>query len=109
MGMLRPTFLKDGTMLVIDDFGNLSVNRVRPLDVLREKGCIFFLGWLRTPLLRWATVVRLGIIVYRRIERDRASKLPFKLSLECVCAHTPNDRTERQPPTETVERTEGSR
>ena len=97
MRMFRMTVLKDGSVWTIDDIGQLCINRMPPLDVLREHGCKVFLARLWLPIHLWAETARCTIIMYHRVKDNSTSELASESSLEFMGAHLPNDQAQAQP------------
>jgi hypothetical protein len=71
---VRIAALKDVGVIAADDFGEMCVHGMHPLDILRVKGVKVFFRWLRAPLLRWANTVTGTVVMYRWLKRYRASK-----------------------------------
>jgi len=81
---VRIAVLKDVGVIATEDFGEMRIHGMHPLDILRIKGVKFFVRWLRAPLLRWANTVRCTVVMYRWLKRNRANKAASERMLENV-------------------------
>lgn len=88
--LIRPTILKNCTMVLVDNLCDVGVDRVNPSKILLEKGCVILLRGLWVPLASDMTVVRLRVIIYIWMKEDRAGELPTECHLELVRVHASN-------------------
>lgn len=90
LGGNRPAILQDGTIVVIDQMGDLPIDRVNPSNVLLEILRKFRSRRLWNPLLCGYETACGTIVVYRRIKRNRASQPASKSHLENMGIHAAN-------------------
>ena len=88
---LRMAVCNDVSVVSSDDLGDFTINRMHPLDILREYGVRGLVIRLGMPVLRGGYALRLTIPMYRWIKNNRASQSVRKCELEPMLAHTPND------------------
>ena len=92
--MLRIAVRENAKMITVYDFGELQINKMHPLDILRKEGLVVLVRRLWIPLLKWTNLFGLTIVMYRWLKLDRASKAAAKTMRECVTlAHTPNEKS----------------
>ena len=86
-GGLTVAVLEDGTVFNIDDFGDLSIDRMYPGAVGIKK--FRLVGWrrLRMPVLRWSYLPGFTMKMYGRIKRDRAGEAAGKAGLKGIGGH----------------------